>query len=1097
MQFNLYISNTYEDAFECILKQVKLKHNNKNKQFIIVPDRVTMLAERRLFDELGIESTFSTEVITLSKLANKVLTNLQNKNVLTKQSGIMLVTKLLINNTSKLKAFKKAARLSGFSEQLFETINQLKSSNITPEELKNSYDGTDTALKLKIYDISLIYDEYEKFLQKDFIDSSTKLNLLKEQIANSDLIKNSNFYFTLFDSFTSQQYQIIDRLVKYSGSVNIGFVSNTKQTNAQVYINDMYATLTNIARLHGMNLRDIIVNSRAGLKPEFNFMTNNLFAITPGKLNLNKAVELFEATTQDEEVDFVASKIMHKVMSGKRFKNISVAVSDLEVYEPIIKKVFSSYNIPYFIDASTPLNTHVLVKFLLGALAVVKNYFNYSDVIAYVKNYYSMAELNDTSLFEDFVLKYGIDKGAFLKQLKLGTKTKEQEAFERVKKEKLIPLIKLQNSFKTANTANEYVSILKDFIKEQSLEEKTANLTHEYAEAGNLVEQKITAQVFDKLNKLFEEIENILNEQELSLKEFYIIFENGLKAINLSTIPVSVDSVFVGAISNNNFAKTDSLFVLGMVDSLVPQVKQDVGIILDDDIKSINTKEKLEPSIRQVNKRAKFNLFQLLVLPKQNLYLSYSQVDEEGKTQKPSQVLLEVKKLFYANDKELDFNNLQDYLTAKDNEGWLGAYYFNKQVATSKLIKDIRRLKDGVDIENHKATSTLYTFLESESSKEEINKLYDLFDYENKVEDIKSADRLFFLKNTASITEFETYFKCPFMHFVKYGLKLQEKERAGIKALDVGNILHKVAEEFGKILIKNTPKRVELESIATDIIENILNKDKYLFIKSDSKNKNLSDSLRDEAIRLVEAIYYQNEQSDFSISALEKVYGKDNSETIKLKLGDKTIGFTGVIDRVDEFDDFARVVDYKTGSDKFNFTDLYYGRKIQLLIYASVARVLTNKKVAGAFYLPVKNNFEELKAAGNFASYKLDGALLNDYRAIKAMDKQLDASYMSNIVNVKTKKDGSLDAGSVKRTLTDGEFKALEDYALKISTLAGMQIIAGNIEPSPLTDSSGRGPCEYCKYKAICKFSEDFKNKKRKMPTSISKTEVEEAIKDE
>jgi len=45
----------------------------KKKIFLIVPEQSNLNAEQRLFDVLGIESLLNVEVLTLSRMANRIL----------------------------------------------------------------------------------------------------------------------------------------------------------------------------------------------------------------------------------------------------------------------------------------------------------------------------------------------------------------------------------------------------------------------------------------------------------------------------------------------------------------------------------------------------------------------------------------------------------------------------------------------------------------------------------------------------------------------------------------------------------------------------------------------------------------------------------------------------------------------------------------------------------------------------------------------------------------------------------------------------------------------------------------------------------------
>ena len=86
---------------------------------------------------------------------------------------------------------------------------------------------------------------------------------------------------------------------------------------------------------------------------------------------------------------------------------------------------------------------------------------------------------------------------------------------------------------------------------------------------------------------------------------------------------------------------------------------------------------------------------------------------------------------------------------------------------------------------------------------------------------------------------------------------------------------------------------------------------------------------------------------------MEFVFGQNGLSPIVLELGDGTFVYLqGRIDRVDVMTGGGlRVIDYKSGSRKFDPTLVYWGLQLQLLLYlaAALARV-PGSHAAGFFY---------------------------------------------------------------------------------------------------------------------------------------------------
>ena len=121
-------------------------------------------------------------------------------------------------------------------------------------------------------------------------------------------------------------------------------------------------------------------------------------------------------------------------------------------------------------------------------------------------------------------------------------------------------------------------------------------------------------------------------------------------------------------------------------------------------------------------------------------------------------------------------------------------------------------------------------------------------------------------------------------------------------------------------------------------------------------------------VRLIHHLAMEFAVCDFEPVAFELVIAKDSSVTpLELEMPDGgKIWVEGIVDRVDVMEKrgrrYVRVVDYKTGTKTFDFTDIYYGINLQMLVYLfSICQngkgQLENTVPAGILYMPGKTGF--------------------------------------------------------------------------------------------------------------------------------------------
>ena len=195
--------------------------------------------------------------------------------------------------------------------------------------------------------------------------------------------------------------------------------------------------------------------------------------------------------------------------------------------------------------------------------------------------------------------------------------------------------------------------------------------------------------------------------------------------------------------------------------------------------------------------------------------------------------------------------------------------------------------------------------------------------------------------------------------------------------------------------------------------------------------------------------------------------------------GDRASGvLEGKVDRVDiwshEGQTYYRVIDYKTGHVSFDYSGVYYGLGLQMLIYLFALKEFENKmdhealSPAGVLYFPArcksvsittKDDEAKLRTARENEE-KSSGLLLNDPVVIHAMAPDETIRYLPCTVNAK---------GELKTYVaTSQELELLRHHVTrKVSDLAD-SIYSGKLEPNPYFLDTNHYGCGWCPYKSVC-----------------------------
>ena len=171
MKIDFIISDTTKRATTSALKNlVKSAEENLYENFlVIVPETKSIIIEKELLSLSKTGAFLNVYIYSFVRLINK-LGLISPEKIANKQTAILMLRKIIYNNLNNLICYKKTAKSVGFAEKMYETIAQFKSSNILPCDLKNVLNTKSEALKQKLTDIVLIYEEYEKAMGEELFD---------------------------------------------------------------------------------------------------------------------------------------------------------------------------------------------------------------------------------------------------------------------------------------------------------------------------------------------------------------------------------------------------------------------------------------------------------------------------------------------------------------------------------------------------------------------------------------------------------------------------------------------------------------------------------------------------------------------------------------------------------------------------------------------------------------------------------------------------------------------------------------------------------------------------------------------------------------
>ena len=961
------VSSNREELFS---DEIKRSVKQGREAVVIIPDQFSFEYDKKLYDKLGAIGFNKLTTAGFNRLSELIQTQFGGGNgtrnaednakiilmyravrALRKSGDISFYTKL---------ADKKGLEKGNFISQLIKLVQQMRESGITPQAAQAASEKLTGTLSQKMHDISRIYAQYMTQLEEAGLhDSVSNIMSAVRSARENGYFKHKDVYIDAFSSFTYDEIKMLELCFSHADNVTISFVIDSDSVKQGIHPFRLpQTTLAVLERMAHDQGYEIINASESELySKDIVFVSKNLFNVTKHLFNeTSDNVRVLNADDAYSEADFVCAQIKHLNLQGYKYSDIAIILRDIQQDSSVFESTLEKFDIPYFIDSPDRVSSSSLVHyFTLLFSCITSRHYKTDSILKLVKSPFFSSEKSNANKLEEYCLKWNIDGDMWIKDyfglditlIDNDSVRKHIDSIEVIRKQIIDPFEKFRAQCSGADiSAEKMCEAFFGLLNEIHLSARAYSVVRRASQSGNTTQIELSRGLRQLWNSILSAVKSIydcLGEDTISVRQFYELFRVMVSQMKVSNPPQKMDCIRIADASHSRLSNIKAAFICHVNDGVFPKSITSTGLLSRNDLSVLcdtfenilgDFSKSFSGDVRYTLMKEELCCYNAVSTPTQKLYLTYINADLTGEEKLPSSLIKNVLNCFENKcDEKISEIPLEFFCTSEKAAFHTAVEHFRDPGTSVEAIKmslngtQYASKLAGMDMSSEKLAQSVKSSLDKELST-----------------------KAFFTDDTAviSASQIDTYYKCPFGYFCKYGLKLSPVQSMDMSAIHKGNLVHKVLETIfsvrdteGEFLILNDCAETD------DEIKKLIDKCFDSYYKTEfnldfGKSQRFIydyNSLRNLSYTIVKYVQAELIKSKYKPYSTEYKFGKDTADRIiRFETdGGRVIKVTGYIDRVDKSDsgdtEYIRIIDYKTGKIELEKANLYCGLNLQMLVY--------------------------------------------------------------------------------------------------------------------------------------------------------------------
>lgn len=1069
------------------------------KLTLIVPEQFSFMSEKIMLEKAGAKAMGNIDVLSFTSLGEKLVGKpaFHERRRIDDAAKTVLMSMALESVKDKLKLYGKHTGRPSVISEFVALSSEFKQNSLSTDAVRLALaQSEESLLKMKLNDIITVLDAYDAMVEGSYFNPDDLLTELSDVMPETDYFKDRLVFIDAFRGFTAQEYKIIGQMLQKAKAVYVtlctdnlensddetDLFAHTKRT-ARRLIDIAKRSNVPVAKPQYLSMRSKFNNFPPQFKrfgsPELAALERELFSHSPNvyedeceNITLCKAADIY---AECEFIACTAKKLIRE--NGYRCRDIAVIARDSSAYETPLRSALKKCGITVFEDSRQPVDASPVVALVESAISIAAKGFSTETLMRYLKTGLSGFDTKEISDVENYCYMWKISGSDWVHEWtrnpagfgeEAGDEEKEElEYLNSIRRRIVAPLYELRENLKDTSGEKAAEDIFR-FIEKTNTAENIRIFARRLAEKGETALALELERMWNVVIDMLESLETLMRGRSVTAKSVAEMFSLMLGVQTLGSLPQGLDEITIGSADRIRTVAPKAVFIAGANNGVFPKMPFTGSALTDKDRRKMSEmglefSDFGEYSLAE-EKLVCYNAF---CCASEKLFVCCPERGAKSEQLAPSELYTKIKALF-PKCKEVDASEQS------------GLYFVEgKELAFEQLAKNKRK--------GNVLHASLNEYFRGDGEyKGRIEALERASGGRNfKINDPDAATALFGRNMFMSASRVESYHKCPFAYFLRYGIKAMPRKVAELDPMQRGNVIHYALEKLLTEFDRDTLSAMSREDLI-EYFKKLL--DEYLMTRLDGENRNerfvylfnkLIYSICDVAERLIKEL----RQSEFVPLDFELAIGKDGEiPPYEIKTQNGKISISGAIDRVDGAEingrKYIRVVDYKSSGKDFMLSDVVQGLNMQMFIYLFTLWQNGGDKYgdftpAGVLYYPAKSPIvsadrsmsEDAIETERQKTCGMNGIVIDDPAVVIAMDKSESGMY----VPAKIKK------GELKGSLIGlKQLEKLKEKADKILADMAESLQSGRIDALPAYGKSYKKTCEYCEYKSVCSYESDI-----------------------